>query len=307
MQSDPSRAQFECQPNSAVQQPRIRVETRDGTRLYHIDWGKGAPILFVNSWSFTVKTWAKSMHYFAELGYRCVSFDRRGHGRSEDPGRGYDYDTLADDLADVLNLLDLNHVTLVGHSMGCAEIVRYLTRHGSSRVDRIVLTCSTTPFLLKTDDNPFGIDRATFDAVRAKFREDFPQWLVENAPPFVVKSTSQATIDWIVQESLQASFKALMDCNLATISTDFREELKMVDVPTLVIHGDKDVSAPVDITGRPTAALIPFAKFKVYEGAPHGLIFTHVDRLNTDLAEFLAPTAAHQSGPSAAVNLRSLL
>jgi non-heme chloroperoxidase len=274
--------------NATSRQARVRIETRDGVRLHHIDWGAGPPILFVNSWSFPVKTWARPMYHFSERGRRCLSFDRRGHGRSDDPGRGYDYDTLADDLADAIEQLDLKSVTLVGHSMGCAEIIRYLTRRGSSRVDRIVLAGTTTPFLTKTEDNSLGVDRAVFDSIRAQIRDDFPRWLRENARPFVTSDTSQAFIDSIVAESLQTSFKALMDCNLAIISTDFREELKRVDVPTLIIHGDKDVSAPIDITARPTHALIPGAELEVYEGAPHGLTFTHADRLIADIERFLA-------------------
>jgi non-heme chloroperoxidase len=267
---------------------RHRLRTRDGVNLHYIDWGQGEPILFVNSWCFTVKTWAPVMYHFCAIGHRCISFDRRGHGRTEDPGRGYDFDTLADDIADVINQLDLKRVTLVGHSMGCAEIVRYLSRHGSSRVERIVLTSTITPFLMKTDDNPMGIDRALLDMAHEQMRDDFPRWLNANARPFVVEDTCQTTIDWIINEALQTSLKALLDCNLAIISSDFRAELKEIKVPAMVIHGDSDVSSPIGLTGAATAALIPGALFKVYPLAPHGIVFTHAAQLNADIAQFLA-------------------
>jgi non-heme chloroperoxidase len=280
-------------PNSVMiptgYSPQPRIRTRDGVYLHHVDWGQGEPILFINSWCFTVKTWASAMYSFSATGRRCISFDRRGHGRSQDPGRGYDFDTLADDIADVIEHLDLRRVTLVGHSMGCAEIVRYLSRYGSAKVSRVVLTSTTTPFLMRTDDNPMGIERALLDMAHQQMRDDFPRWLDANARPFVVEDTSPATIHWLVQEALQTSFKALLDCNIAVMSTDFRSELKAINVPTMVIHGGADVSSPIELTGRATAALIPGAQFKIYPLAPHGIVFTHAAQLTADIALFLAP------------------
>jgi non-heme chloroperoxidase len=270
----------------------VRIKTRDGVRLRHLDWGTGSPILFINSWSFTVNTWARTMYYFSGRGYRCLSFDRRGHGRSDDPGYGYDFDTLADDLADVIEQLELRDVTLVGHSMGCGEIIRYLTRHSSAPVARIVLTSTTTPLLTKTEDNPLGVDPLVLQMVRNNMCTDFPQWLVDNAPPFVVEETSKATINWIINESQQTSLKALLDCNWAVVSTDFRSELRSIRVPALILHGDADVSTPLHLTGRPTAALLPGSELKVYEGAPHGLPFTHADKIHSDLARFFSDERA---------------
>jgi non-heme chloroperoxidase len=288
MQDNLSSSQSNGSTQRAAPLLQHKLQTRDGVNLHYIDWGQGEPILFVNSWCFTVKTWAPAMYYFSAIGRRCVSFDRRGHGRSQDPGRGYDFDTLADDLADVISQLDLKRVTLVGHSMGCAEIVRYLSRHGSSQVDRIVLTSTTTPFLMKTDDNPMGIDRALLDSAHEQMKDDFPRWLSVNARPFVVEDTCQTMIDWIINEAMQTSMKALLDCNLAIISTDFRAELKRIQVPTMVIHGNADVSSPIGLTGEVTAAGIPGALFKAYPLAPHGIVFTHTAQLNADIAQFLA-------------------
>lgn len=269
-----------------VTDPNIIV-TRDGTPLFHRAWGEGAPIVFVHSWSMNSDMWRGQMVELAPRGARCIAYDRRGHGRSGDPGRGYDYDTLADDLAAVIDAYDLTGAVLVGHSMGCAEIVRYLTRHGSSRVKGVVLLAPTTPFLLKTDDNPYGVDGALFEAVRATWRADFPKWMEDNAPPFFRPETSAAKVRWLLAMTDRVSLQAAIECNRAVVETDFRAELPRIDVPTLVIQGDKDASGPVEITGAPTAALVPGAELKVYEGAPHGLFVTDAERFTADLASFV--------------------
>jgi pimeloyl-ACP methyl ester carboxylesterase len=263
------------------------IRTADGASLYLRSWGAGAPVLFLHSWSMSGDMWRYQMAHLADRGARCIAFDRRGHGRSSDPGRGYDYDTLADDVAAVIEALDLTDVTLVSHSMGCGEAVRYLTRHGSARVKRLVLLAPTTPFLLKTDDNPAGVDAAMFEAVRDLWRRDFDQWMDDNAAPFFTPETSPAMVRWVLSMTHTVSLRAAIECNVAVAGTDFRAELKAIDVPTLVIQGDRDASGPVEITGRPTADLIPGAKLVVYEGAPHGLFVTHMDRLNADLAAFI--------------------
>jgi pimeloyl-ACP methyl ester carboxylesterase len=231
--------------------------------------------------------WAYQMMPLAHAGFRCIAFDRRGHGRSSDPGRGYDFDTLSDDLAAVMERLDLHGVTLIGHSMGCGEILRYLTRHGSGRVARVALLAPTTPFLLKTTDNTNGIDRAVFESLRAGWLRDYPKWLGENARPFVVPETSAEILQWAIMLMLQTSMQAVIECNVAVTETDLRAELPRIDRPTLVIHGTKDVSAPIDLSGRVTAKLIPGAQLQVYEGAPHGLFLTHIERLNQDLLRFI--------------------
>jgi non-heme chloroperoxidase len=271
--------------NKLVSMPFL--ETRDRATLFYKDWGTGKPVVFVHSWSLNSDMWQYQMIHLAAQGLRCIAYDQRGHGRSSQPGYGYDYDTLADDLAALLEQLDLREVTLIGHSMGCGEIVRYLSRHGSSRVARAVLIGTVTPFALKTPDNPDGIDKAIFDKLRASWAKDLPKWLGDNARPFFVPETSPEMVQWVVGMCLQASLKALIDCNHATTATDFRAELPAITVPTLIIHGDADVSEPIDQRGRKTAQLIPRSQFKLYEGAPHGLMFTHIERLNADLLAFI--------------------
>jgi pimeloyl-ACP methyl ester carboxylesterase len=263
------------------------IRTVDGVNLFYRDWGQGEPVVFVAGWSLPSESWNYQMLALSEQGLRCVAFDRRGHGRSSDPGRGYDFDTLAEDLAAVLDVLDLRGVTLVGHSMASGEIVRYLTRHGGDRVARIALLGATTPLLFRTADNPDGIDASYFEAFRRdELMRDFPKWIEDNLPPFVAPETSPQVRDWLRGMVLRTSGKALLDTNRAVTTVDFREELPKITVPTLVIHGDRDLSAPLDITGRRTADLMPSAKLRVYEGAPHGLFVTHIDRLNRDLLDF---------------------
>ena len=267
------------------------IEARDGTELYWRSWGEGAPVLFVAAWGLPSDAWQYQMIRLADEGLRCVAFDRRGHGRSTDPGQGYDIDTLADDIAGVIAALDLHDVTLVGHSLGCAEIVRYFSRHGAAKVKRVVLVAPVTPFLTKTPDNPDGLDRTAAEAARTAFRHDFAGILDANARPFVMPDTSQATIAWIEAMMTRTSLKALVECNRAVTEVDLRKELPEIGVPVLIVQGDADMSAPLALTGRRTAALIPGSTLKVYEGAPHGLIFTHVDRLNIDLLSFAGKRA----------------
>ena len=265
------------------------VETRDGTQLFYRDWGSGAPLVFMSGWALTSDCWGYQMAPLSDSGLRCIAYDRRGHGRSSDPGRGYESDTLADDLAAVLDALDLKKVTLVTHSMAGGEAVRYLSRHGSQRVARLALISATLPFLMKTADNPDGIDPAVFENARRNvLLRDFPQALRDNMRPFGLAETSEAMLDWIAGLMLRCSMQALVECNRALTSTDFRPELAKIEVPTLIVHGDRDVSAPLPITGRKTAALMPHATVKIYEGAPHGLFLTHAERLNKDLIEFAA-------------------
>ena len=262
------------------------IESGDGTRLFYKDWGTGKPVVFVAGWSVASDMWEYQLVPLAKQGLRCIAYDRRGHGRSDQPARGYDFDTLADDLSAVMERLDLRDVTLVGHSMGCGEIVRYLSRHGSRRVKRIALLGPTMPFLLKTADNPDGVEPAAFEAVRTAMLQDRPKWLWDNADPFFVADTSQPMKAWIISLALQSSLLAWIECNIANVTADFRRELREVGVPALVIHGDADVSAPIDLTGRRTAQLIVGCRLEVYAGAPHGFFVTHRERLNRDLLEF---------------------
>lgn len=280
------------QPAIGAQTPARRprpatIDTRDGALLYWKEWGEGKPVLFLHSWANSSDLWQYQMHHLSTAGLRCIAYDRRGHGRSNDPGKGYDFDTLADDLDAVIDTLGLREITLVGHSMGCGEIVRYLSRHGDKRVARIVLVGPTLPFLLKTADNPEGFDKAIAERVRNAWTKDFPRWLADNRRPFFVPDTSSAMMDWGSHLSYQTSLHAAIECSRAFIETDFRAELPQVTVPTLIVQGDADVSAPLERTGRRTAALIPGSQLRVYEGAPHGLMLTHIDRLNADLLAFI--------------------
>jgi non-heme chloroperoxidase len=269
------------------------VEVRDGTLLFLRDWGAGAPVVFLSGWTLPSDIWAYQMTPLSESGLRCIAYDRRGHGGSTDPGAGYDYDTLADDLAEVLTSLDLHDVTLVAHSMAGGEAVRYLSRHGSKRIRRLALIGATLPFMTRTADNPDGVDPVLLEQTRRSvLMKDFPTVLQDNLRPFVVAETSAATLDWIRNLMLQCSMKAAMDLNRALTSTDFRAELPKVATPTLIIHGDRDVSAPLKLTAHKTARLLPNAETRIYEGAPHGLMLTHAARLNQDLVEFIGVARA---------------
>jgi non-heme chloroperoxidase len=280
-------------PSSRATTPATRptsgpfVEAHDGTRLYCAQWGSGRPILFLNSAGLTTQMWDYQMVAFADQGYRSISFDRRGHGRSDVALGGYDYDTFADDVAAVISALDLQDLTMVGHSMASGEIVRYLTRHGSARVARIVLLGSTTPYLMQTADNPNGVPQSKFEAVRASWRRDFPKWVADNTAPFFVPETSPAMMQALAAQMMHCSVPVAIACSKAVTTTDFRADLAKVSVPALVIHGDRDASAPLAITGKPTAELIPRCRLKVYQGAPHGLMFTHMEMLNADILQFI--------------------
>jgi non-heme chloroperoxidase len=263
------------------------IEAQDGTRLYWTQWGVGRPILFLNSAGVSTQMWDYQMVEFADQGYRCIAFDRRGHGRSDRPLGGYEYDTFADDVASVISALDLQDLTLVGHSMAGGEIVRHLTRHGSARVARIVLLAPTTPYLMKTADNPNGVPQSTFEALRASWRRDFPKWVADNTAPFFVPETSPAMMQTFAALLMQCPVQVAIACNKALTTTDFRADLAKISVPALVVHGDRDASAPLALTGKPTAELIPGCRFKVYQGAPHGLMYTHMERLNTDILQFV--------------------
>ena len=263
------------------------IRTRDGESLFYLECGAGAPVVFVSAWALPAAMWDAQTVAIADAGFRCVAFDRRGHGRSSPAPRGYDFDTLADDLAALLEALDLRGVTLVGMSMGAGEIVRYLTRHGSGRVSRIALVgTAATPFRMRTGDNPGDIPPEMFEPFRQVLLRDFPQWIEENRAPFFLPDTPRPVQEWVRGLMLQHSRLAIADCARMMGQTDFRAELRKIRVPALVIHGDRDASAPIDVTGRPTAAAIPGARLVVYEGGPHGLFVTHRDRLTADLLAF---------------------
>jgi non-heme chloroperoxidase len=266
------------------------IEVRDGTRLFWTHWGTGAPILFLNSAGLSTPMWDYQMVAFADQGHRCISFDRRGHGRSGRPPGGYDFDTLADDLDSVITALALEELTVVTHSMAAGEIVRYLTRHGGKRIARIVLIAPTTPCLMQLPDNPGGLPRASFEALRASWRLDFNKWIADNTAPFFVPDTSPAMMRWLSALLMACPLPVAIACNEAITTADFRAELADIAVPALVIHGDRDASAPFELTGKPTAERIPGCRLELYRGAPHGLIYTHMERVNEDVRRFIWDT-----------------
>jgi non-heme chloroperoxidase len=273
--------------------PGSLVETRDGTRLYWTQWGpaRGPTILFLNSAGMPIQMWDYQMVAFAEQGYRCIGVDRRGHGRSDHAASGYDTDTFADDLADFIETLDLHSLTIITHSMASGELARYLSRHGSARVARIVLLSPTTPFLLKTADNPDGIPEENFAALRDSWRKDYLRWIDDNTDAFfATPETSPGMRRWLAGMLTQFPVRFAIAMNEALTRTDFRDDLRKISVPTLVVHGDLDASAPLALTGIRTAALIPGSRLEIYEGVAHGLMYTHMGRLHADILGFIQDT-----------------
>jgi len=262
------------------------IRAKDGTVLFHRDWGEGRPVVFVASWGLSGEMWAYQVAHLADAGFRCISFDRRGHGRSDPAARGYDLDTLADDLASAIDTLGLKDVILVGHSMGCAEIIHYLGRHGTAKVSRVALLAPAAPYLVKTADNPYGAPMAAFDARIADWKTGFHRWMRENQAPFFTPQTPTLVQDWLMAQMMDVPVPVAIATFKALIGTDVRPDLARIDRPTLVLHGDKDVSAFLDITGRRVAAGIRGSELKVYPGAPHGLFVTHVEQVNRDLEAF---------------------
>ncbi|SED48653.1 Pimeloyl-ACP methyl ester carboxylesterase [Rhizobiales bacterium GAS191] len=264
------------------------IETADGTRLFYRDWGTGKPVVFTHAWALNSDIWEYQLTYLTEHGLRCVAYDRRGHGRTSDPGRGYDYDTLADDLAAVIEQLDLREVTLVGFSMGAGEVARYLSRHGAGRIARVVLTSPGTPVAAKMADNPDGTDVSVYEGFVAGITKDRPAFFAYNLWMFFGKGATASPMmsQWLLSQFLQASPKATIECMRGFISADFRPDMRAFTVPTLIIQGDADVLAPIDKTGRRTVQAIPGSRLIVYEGGPHGLVVTEKDRFNRDLLAF---------------------
>ncbi len=266
-------------------------ETNDGTRLAYEDYGTGQPIVFVASWVLNADMWEYQIPYFVERGYRCIALDRRGHGRSDRPSTGYDLDTSADDLAALLDHLDLRDALLVGHSMGGAEAAHYLARHGEGRVSRVAFVSATLPFLRLTDDNPAGIPDEFLAAIVAELRHDRPNWFARQAQIWfgthLGNAVSTATIDWMIGLCLTASPWATTQFFRSLFHTDFRPGLREITIPALIVHGTADSNANIDLTARRTAQLVPASTCKEYPTASHGLFITHKDQLNADLLDFL--------------------
>ena len=268
------------------------ITTRDGTEIYYKDWGSGQPVVFSHGWPLDGDMWEYQMNFLAENGYRVIAYDRRGFGRSSQPWSGYDYDTFADDLALLLDTLDLQDVVLAGFSMGGGDVARYIGRHGTKRLSKAVLIGAVTPIFGKAADYPQGVDKSVFDGILAGLRNDRAEFLNGFATVFfgTNRPGHKVTPGILAQTfniAMLASLKGTLDCVIAFSNTDFRDDLKKFDLPTLVIHGDDDQVVPFDTTGKLSAQLAPNARLKVYGGAPHALCFTHKDLLNEDLLAFI--------------------
>ncbi len=266
------------------------IETQDGTDLFFRDLGEGAPVVLIHGWPLNGDMWEYQIGALVEAGFRCIAYDRRGFGQSDQPWNGYDYDTFADDLADLIEVLDLQDVALVGFSMGGGEVARYIGRHGTSRLSKAVLMGAVPPFLLQTPDHPEGAPQAVFDGMIAGIKADRPQFFIEFSKGFFGlpdNKVSQGILDWTLMHALKASPKGTVDCVTAFGTTDFREDLPKFDIPTLIQHGDADAIVPIAISARKAAEMIPGAVLMEYAGAPHGLFYTHRDAVNADLIAFL--------------------
>jgi non-heme chloroperoxidase len=273
------------------------ITAQDGTQIYYKDWGAGRPIVFSHGWPLSADAWDSQMLFLAQHGYRCIAHDRRGHGRSGQPSAGNDMSTYADDLASLTEALDLRGAIHVGHSTGGGEVARYIGRHGSKRVAGAVLVSAVAPQMLKTAENPMGTPIEIFDGLRAGLAADKSQFLHETAVPFFGANRAGATISKGVLDSfwllgMQGGFVGLYECIKAFSETNFTDDLKQIDVPTLVVHGDDDQIVPIADAGLLSAKIVPGAQLKVYEGAPHGLPITLADRLNVDLLGFITSIEA---------------
>ena len=268
------------------------ITTNDGTRIFFKDWGSGQPIVFSHGWPLNADAWDDQMLFLTSRGFRCIAHDRRGHGRSDQPGDGNDMDTYADDLAELIDALDLTDVVLVGHSTGGGEVTRYIGRHGTERVAKVVLISAVPPLMVRTPANPEGLPIQAFDDIRSGLIQDRSQYYRDLSAPFYGanrpgSNVSQGVRDAFWLWSMQAGLKGAYDCVKAFSETDFTEDLAKFDVPTLIIHGDDDQIVPIVGSAMQSVELIEDAVLKVYPGAPHGLTTTHRDQVNTDLLGFL--------------------
>jgi non-heme chloroperoxidase len=268
------------------------ITTKDGTQIFYNDWGTGQPVVFTHGWPLSGDAFEDQMFFLAAKGYRCIAHDRRGHGRSSQPLHGNDMDTYADDLATLVESLDLKDVIHVGHSTGGGVVTRYIGRHGTKRVAKAVLISAVPPLLQKTDANPNGLPIEAIDQLRAGIQADRHQFMTDFRVPFFGfnrpgAKVSQGLLDNFLLQSMMASLPATYECIKAFAETDFTEDLKKFDVPTLIMHGDDDQVVPIGITALVSSKLVKGATLKVYPGLPHGMCATHKDVINADLLEFI--------------------
>ncbi len=262
------------------------VDTEDGQKLAFRDTGTGTPVVFLHGWSLSSEIWQPQVDFLVARGHRVIVYDRRGHGRSTKPTNGYDFDTLSDDLASVLAHTDVADATLVGHSMSGGEIARYFARHGGKRIARTMFIAPTTPYAVKTADNPEGTDRQIFDQLVAALVADPKGYLAAGAPGLLGKDAAPEMVKWALDMAYQADPKALEKCLRAFTETDFRSDLRAVQVPTLIVYGSGDMPSMAS-NARRTGAAIAGSRVEVYEGAPHGLFITDRERFNNDLLRFV--------------------
>jgi non-heme chloroperoxidase len=277
--------------STATTSPTGTVATKDGTRIFYKDWGAGQPVVFSHGWPLNGDAWDDQSLFMAGNGFRAIAHDRRGHGRSSQPWNGNDLATYADDLAELIEALDLHDVILVGHSTGGGEVTRYVGRHGTSRVAKVLLLSAIPPLMLKTDANPEGLPIEVFDELRAGLLEDRSQFYKDLSTPFYGanrpgSAVSQGVRDAFWLWSMQVGMKGAYDCIKAFSETDLNEDLKRIDVPTLIAHGDDDQIVPIDDAALKSSKIVKDAQLRIYPGAPHGLTATHKDEFNADLLEF---------------------
>ncbi len=268
------------------------IKMRDGTQLYAKDWGTGRPVILMHGWPLTADTWDDGAMAIAKAGFRAIAYDRRGFGRSDQPWDGYTYDTLADDLADVIEATGAKDATIVGFSMGGGEVARYMSRHDAKNVAQTALISSVVPYMLKTDDNPKGTPQATFDQMAEGMKKDRASFFASFFKDFfgvglVSSPVSDEVLHWAWNQAMMASVKSTLDCATAFATTDFRPDLPSITTPTLIVHGTADKTVPIDAAARAAKNGIPHARLVEYDGAPHGLFATHKDRLISDLLMFL--------------------
>jgi non-heme chloroperoxidase len=267
------------------------ITTKDGTQIFFKEWGIGQPVVFSHGWPLSADAWEDQMIFLASHGYRCIAHDRRGHGRSSQPGGGHDMDTYADDLAALIGTLDVKDAILVGHSTGGGEVARYVGRHGTRRVKKAVLIGAITPQMVQTPANPGGLPIKVFDDLRTSIRTDRAQFLQELSIPFYGANrpgskVSQGLRDGFWSQGMQAGLNAVYQCIKVFSETDLTEDLKKFDVPTLFMHGDDDQIVPIGNSSQLAAKIVKNATLKVYKGAPHGMLSTHKDQINEDLLAF---------------------
>jgi len=267
------------------------IKTRDGAKIFYKDWGKGQPVVFSHGWPLNADAWDDQLYFFASNGYRAIAHDRRGHGRSTQTFNGNDMDTYADDLLTLVEELDLKGAIHIGHSTGGGEVARYIGRHGTERVAKAVLVGAVPPGMLKTAKNPEGVPIEAFDQIRAGVKADRSQFWKDLSMPFYGANRPGSKVSEGVRDAfwlmgMQAGFPAAYDCIKAFSETEFTDDLRKFDVPTLVIHGDDDQIVPIAVGGLRSSKMIKGAILKIYKGAPHGLMTTHKEQFNTDLLEF---------------------